>query len=335
MPQYVICARKIGKDGRFQPSPGPIQFLKVPDGADQMEPGHKIPPEAWVGEVRSLADGDTDPRTGDGGDVLIFIHGYNNDSPAILKRQEYLSEDLKAEGFKGIVVSFDWPSDNSTLNYLEDRGDAADTALFLVEKGIKLLARGQGRGCETNIHLLGHSTGAYVILEAFIQAEKREDLFKSNWRVGQVALIGGDIASANLGEGDQWAQPLFGRCDRVTNYFSGHDFVLAVSNAKRLGTSPRAGRVGAAHPSNPKVADVDCTRYFEGLDPKKCRFQGTFAHSWHIGNPVFARDLAMTLTAGMDRAALPTRLRGPEGRFQLQDAARPTHETNWAMAHSE
>jgi len=45
-----------------------------------------------------------------------------------------------AEGWEGIVASFDWPSANSTLNYIEDRSDASKVALMLVNRGITLLA---------------------------------------------------------------------------------------------------------------------------------------------------------------------------------------------------
>ncbi|PAW69063.1 MAG: hypothetical protein B9S34_00010 [Opitutia bacterium Tous-C1TDCM] len=122
--------------------------------------------------MRDAADGIADSRVSEGGDVVIFIHGYNNSPQVISERQKFLSEDLAAEGFSGVVISFDWPAANSTLNYLEDRSDAAAVAKLLVTYGIARLLRGQEEGCKTNVHLLGHSTGAYIICEALAQAEK-------------------------------------------------------------------------------------------------------------------------------------------------------------------
>ncbi|HWP24376.1 MAG TPA: hypothetical protein VNM15_09405, partial [Candidatus Binatia bacterium] len=45
---------------------------------------------------------------------------------------------------------------------------------------------------------------------------------------------------------DRRAAPMFRRIMRLTNYQNPYDYVLAASNAKRLGVAPRAGRVGLA-----------------------------------------------------------------------------------------
>ncbi|MEX5684106.1 alpha/beta hydrolase [Pseudomonas silesiensis] len=79
-------------------------------------------------EVIATADGVEDEITGLTGDILFFVHGYNNDIPTVLWRTKTLQASLAAQGQKGLVVGFDWLSDNSTLNYLEDRSDAAKVA---------------------------------------------------------------------------------------------------------------------------------------------------------------------------------------------------------------
>src|SRR6185503_10541127 len=114
--------------------------------------------------------------------------------------------DLAAEGFSGVVISFDWPSANSTLNYLEDRWDAAAVATKLVTHGIRVIADCQESGGQTNIHLLGHSTGAYLIMEACAQADKKGSLFKKDWRISQVAFIGGDVSASSLATDSAWSQ---------------------------------------------------------------------------------------------------------------------------------
>ena len=325
---YVISARNV-KKGTFEAEPGKVRYLKVKD--DELpSPADEIPVKQWMEEVRDLADGRADQKVAEGGDVLVFIHGYNNDAQAIRDRQLRLGLDLAAEQWRGVVVSFDWPSDNSTLNYLEDRADAAEVARELVSRGIRPLAEGQENGCKTNIHLIGHSTGAYVIMEAFAQAEKDGALFKSDWRIAQVALIGGDIASASLAADSEWAAPLFRRVMRLTNYQNPFDHVLAASNAKRLGVAPRAGRVGLPPHAHAKTVNVNCGEYFQTLDPRTSTFFGTFAHSWHIGNRIFARDLAMTMEGRIDRNAVPTR-RSVDSQLVLQDKPRPQHYADWSM----
>jgi esterase/lipase superfamily enzyme len=258
------------------------------------------------------------------------VHGYNNDIGVVLQRQRRLQADLRAEGWRGIVVAFDWPSDNKTLNYLEDRADAAAVASQLVTHGIAPMAIGQLSGCKTNVHLLGHSTGAYVIVEAFATAQKHGALFKTPWRVAQCAFIAGDVSSGSLAADSDWAQPMYERIMRLTNYSNPFDQVLGISNAKRLGTAPRAGRVGLPNDLHPKSVNVNCGPYFQTLNPKTATFFGTFNHSWHIGDRVFARDLAMTLEGAIDRNALPTRAT-VDGGLTLIDGHRPKFQKYWHM----
>ena len=336
---YVISARR-ASNNEFDDEPGPIRFLRVPATATTTLPANAVSGKgdlkSWVDEAIGLADGDLNPNSiSPRGDILVFIHGYNNSGPDILWRHRRLTQDLTAEGWRGLVVSFDWPCANNTLNYLEDRSDAAEVAIELVRKCFTLLSEGQARGCETNIHLLGHSTGAYVIMEAFANAQKDGGLFKSHWRFGQVAFIGGDIASSSLSSAEKWADPLFQRINRLTNYSNPNDAVLAVSNAKRLGAAPRAGRVGLPDDSSGKAVNVDCGAYFVTLDPKQSIFcpGANFTHSWHVGDRLFARDLAMTLEGAIDRKAIPTR-DTIDGKLVLADHPRPSFMGAWNIKES-
>ena len=307
---FIICVRDVDKKGRFVAEPGDTKFLRVPYGARRYDTSNAMTRERWRMAVTAAADGEQDDVTGMTGDVLVFVHGYNNSPDAITWRTEMLQETLKQQSWRGQVIAFDWPSDNSTLNYLEDRSDAAAVADRMVTDAIGLLAEAQNdtkNPCTINVHVLGHSTGAYVIMEAFAQAQKHGSLFRTDWRVAQVGLIGADIAADSLKADSDWSRPLFNRCVRLTNYSNRHDKVLGVSNAKRLGTSPRAGRVGLPSGAHPKAVNVDCTDYFATKDPSQSRFNGTFNHSWHIGDSVFALDLALTLEGAIDRQALPTR----------------------------
>jgi pimeloyl-ACP methyl ester carboxylesterase len=329
---YVITTRAI-RSGAFVADVGTVRYLRVPGDVAVPTPTMGTSGQSdinkWVAEVRALADGAPNPNSiSVAGDVLIFVHGYNNDLPIIMQRHRQLAKDLSAEGWKGVVISFDWPSGNNTLAYIEDRSRAADVALQLVKKCIRVLAAGQETGCVTNVHLLGHSTGAYVLMEAFAQAEKDGNLFKSDWRVSQTAFIAGDVASSSLSITDAWSAPMFKRILRLTNYSNPYDSVLAASNAKRLGVAPRAGRVGLPADANSKAVNVNCGGYFLTLDPTKSTYFGDFTHSWHIGNRVFARDLAMVIEGAVDRNAITTRT-VKDGQLSLQDAPRPQFMKDW------
>jgi pimeloyl-ACP methyl ester carboxylesterase len=326
---YVICARNIVGGREFGSNVGTPRFLKVPRSVPAL-PEHRIDVNDWLKEVVDLADGVADGVLNPKGHVLVFVHGYNNTRQEISDRHGILQETLLEEGWRGVVVSYDWPSDDSTLNYLEDRADAAATAQYLVTHGIGLIVKGQAKlGCETNIHLLGHSTGAYVIMEGFAQAQKVGELFREPWRIGQVAFIGADVAADSLDADCDWGRPLFARIMRLTNYSNGFDDVLAVSNAKRLGTAPRVGRAGLTKNADPKAVNVSCSDYFRAFDPDaQARKVGWWNHSWHIGNPVWTRDLAMTLEGRYDRSVIPTReMRA--GGLHLREGERPPHEEAW------
>lgn len=329
---YVVSTREADDQGRLGAESGPTRFLRVPWSAKGYDATHEIKNrDRWRQQVRAAASTDRDELTGSTGEVLLFVHGYNNTPEEITWRTKTLQQTLEDAGWRGLVLAFDWPSNNQVLNYLEDRSDAAEVAERLVTDCIQMLADAradEAHPCDINVHLMGHSTGAYVIMEAFNQAQKRGALYRADWRVAQVAFIAADVSAASLAVGSEWAQALFDRCVRLTNYANRYDKVLGVSNAKRLGTAPRAGRVGLPADSHPKTINIDCSDYFVTKDPSKSQFTGTFNHSWHIGDPVFALDLALTLEASIDRHALPTRRQSAAG-LALQPGQRPGFQAAW------
>lgn len=332
---FLVCTRGTDKQGKFNGEPGPTTFLRVAQGKSLFSPVDKLSPERWLKAVVAASDGVEDEITGSTGEILFFVHGYNNTPEAVLWRTRKLQETLGAVGWRGQVIGFDWPSENSTLNYLEDRSDAAAVAMRLIEDVLRLLIDAQFPSsvddvpCSMNVHMLGHSTGAYVIMEAFAAAAKRGEFYKKPWRIGQVAFIGGDVSSESLSADSSWATPMYDRILRLTNYSNGFDSVLAVSNAKRLGTAPRVGRVGFLHGSPRKAVNVDCSHFFKSKDPEHSEFQGTFNHSWHIGDLDFALDLALTLEGEMDRGVFPTR-RLEDGRHLLIGGGRrPDFQNQW------
>ena len=332
---FLICTRDVSEKGEFLAKPGDTTFIKVAIAKRKYSYPDAIPKELWTKSVIAAADGEEDEITGTTGDILLFVHGYNNDIQTVLWRTRTLQESLSAQGWKGLVVGFDWPSNNSTLNYLEDRYDASQVAQRLVDEALQIVVDAQFptdpkvNSCTINVHLLGHSTGAYVIMEAFANASKKGELFKKPWRIAQVAFIGGDVSSASLSSSSDWAVPMYERIFRLTNYSNRFDKVLGVSNMKHLGSAPRAGRVGLPTEIPSKAVNVDCSEYFRTKDPKQSTFTGTFNHSWHIGDPEFALDLALTLEGEIDRQAITTR-RNDQGKLTLvAGQGRPEYQEGW------
>ena len=314
MSEYVVCVRnKKTEDGErvFGNEPGPTLFLKVP-GNRYPKPSQAITRRDWVSEILVQAEMGVNEITGKPtGNILVFIHGYNNSQEIVLKRHRKLESDLRAAGYRGAVISYDWPSAQSGLNYLEDRDDAKDTARRLRDDCISLFSSQQVAGCEINVHLLGHSTGAYVIRHAFTDADEKTSIKNRPWTVSQIAFIGGDISSRSMSIKDSKSKSLYRHCVRLTNYENPYDSVLKLSNTKRIGLAPRVGRVGLPEDAHEKAINVNCGPYFNQLDEDALTqgvdYYGSFPHSWHIGDATFAQDLAATIAGDIDRHKIPTR----------------------------
>ena len=318
---YVITARAAAGAG-FGDEVGPTVFLQVPGAAADTAPAQAIARDEWVRAVLAQAGRTRDATGIVRGDVLAFIHGYNSAPPLVLRRHRRLRADLRQHGYAGAVVSFDWPAGDSALAYLADREKAKLTAFDLVRDCIALFARMQGLGdCEVNVHLLAHSTGAYVVREAFDDADDRQAIAAVNWTASQVALISADISAAAMAEGSPASASIYRHCLRLTNYANPFDEVLQLANVKRAGLAPRLGRVGLPADAPGKAVNVDCGEYYQKMIRTRPAdtIIGVPSHSWQIGDPVFTEDLARTLSGDLDRSAIPTRQGLPSGRFKLVD----------------
>jgi esterase/lipase superfamily enzyme len=318
---YVMSVRAV-KQGAFVPDVGPTRFLRVP-GDVNPSPDQAGPAAAWYAEVQAAGSWRND-KGEDRGDILIVVHGFNMSMAEVMDRHRRVKTGLAALGFKGVVISYDWPSDNQVLAYLPDRHRAKLTALQLVTDGISYLSKKQTADCPINIHLLGHSTGAYVIREAFDDADDSQ-LKNSAWSISQMMLIAGDISADSLSAGDSGAESMYNHSVRLTNYSNRHDSVLDLSNVKRLGVAPRVGRVGLPSDAPPKAVNINCSDYYALLDgdptiqskDEPLGRAGAPSHSWYFGNAIFTLDLFNTLI-GVDRESSPTRVTAPDGTINLR-----------------
>ncbi len=183
--------------------PGKTAFLAVPDGKDDFGTNQRMRPADWVRAVLKQIPAARDATGMLRRDLLVFIHGYDNTPGIVLQRHRRLRADLRDASYGGGVVSFDWPSGDVALAYLDDREKAKQTAFALVRDCIELFARTQlSPDCDVNVHLLAHSTGAYVVREAFDDADDRRAIASLNWTVSQIAFIAGDISASSMSQGN-------------------------------------------------------------------------------------------------------------------------------------
>lgn len=310
MPDYIISVRRIRR-GKFIAEPGRTRFLATPANRVPV-PDHAISRSSWLKAVLSEGRIGKHKESGDDcGDITVFVHGYNTSPGDVAKRHRTFRKSLAAHGYKGAVISFDWPSDDRAINYLEDRNDAKITALRLVDDCISLLAAQHRRGCRYNLHVVAHSMGSYVVREAFDDADDRPAIAASNWNVSQMCLVAADVSSASMSASDSRSRSLYRHCTRLTNYYNPYDSALKLSDIKRAGVAARAGRRGLPADRPDKSVDVNCGPSF-----KASRQEGA-GHSWYFDSPEFMRDLAETLSGDADGRVTAKRHRDEDGDLLL------------------
>ncbi len=293
---HIFTSRGVVQ-GVFGSDPGPTRYLAVPAAATDTRPAQQVTRRAFVDAI--LAE------TGPTGDVLIYVHGFNTDPATMLARHRLIRAGLAADGYRGVVVSYDWPAASSALNYLEDRTDAKLTALRLVTDGIAPFSRLVRQDCRVNVHVLAHSMGAFVLREAFDDADDRPAVAATGWTVSQVMLAAADVSADSMGA-TAVSSSLYRHCVRLTNYSNPFDAVLSVSGAKRVGVSPRVGRIGLPAHAPAKAVNVDVGDYYDSHRADFAQVPNA-DHAWFFYDPVFLRDVHFTLQGRIDRAAIPTR----------------------------
>lgn len=304
MTNYFICLRNKSGNG-FGENIGSTSYLVLPD--------KEITKADYVYEARVKKEIFLKSINPDNAskNVVVFIHGFNNGIASVLARHNGLKAGLQKAGFDGDLISFDWPCDDSPLMYLPDRHKAKETAFRLVSDGIKLLANQYSRDCKLTVHLIAHSTGAYLIREAFDDATTTDEVADVSWTVGQLIFIAGDVSSESLAADE--AKNIYSRCNRFTNYFNQYDEVLAISNAKRLGFKNRAGRVGLPGIIPNKAVDVNCSDYYKNSETNLNVVVGAKSHSWYFYSEEWYKDVNETILGNLDRNVIPTRDKKDDG----------------------
>ena len=112
-----------------------------------------------------------------GGEAVIFVHGFNNNFAEGLYRVAQFSHDLK---LPGTIVHYSWPSAANPLGYVYDR----DSALF-ARDGLENLIEEVADAGATRILLVAHSMGAALTMEALRQTAIRGNrcrIVHTRWR---------------------------------------------------------------------------------------------------------------------------------------------------------
>jgi len=224
-------------------------------------------------------------------EILVFIHGYNTDFGLAMRRAAQLAADLQ---FDGVMVAFSWPSAGWPTSYVADQNNA-DWAAPGLARTLRLLVDESGA---VRIHLLAHSMGGRILLDAFDELMRERDsgtlpLF------GQVIFAAPDVDAAIFA---QTARRLLPVASRFTLYASDSDMAMAAARSV-AGGYPRAGDSGSGIVVLPGMDTVDASAVRDDI----------FGHEYFGESAPVLDDMRLLLTDGTGAAARPRMERRAHG----------------------
>jgi esterase/lipase superfamily enzyme len=166
-----------------------------------------------------------------GGDVLIYVHGFNQTFETAALDAARLSDAIK---FRGQTMVFSWPSKAGLFDYAYDR----DSAMFSRDDFERVLASIVSAPSASRVHIVAHSMGTMLTLESLRQLYGRYGDTVTG-RIGAVVFAAPDIDMDVFSSAVSRIGPLAGK---ITIIASTNDRALALSGRLAGGMT----RVGAA-----------------------------------------------------------------------------------------
>ncbi|MBU0491630.1 MAG: alpha/beta fold hydrolase [Chloroflexi bacterium] len=252
-------------------------------------------PTTWAEQVKAAANG---------GPVIVFVHGYNNSATKLVETHNKLNRELAIAlgGRPFCLVSFDWPTDDKGDTYFHDRRNAEASAPHLRPDCLDPLAG-------LDVHLLGHSMGAYVIQLACSEP--------ASWQINHLILAAADVKASDLATSADSLTHLLTHCTDLTCYYSADDKALAVS-ALIPGHGPRLGRTGFTQSTTdrePQCVNIKCTPYYEA-NIKPDDGSALTSHVWYLDCADFIADLTHIIT---EAPSFPNRSPDPSSNKNWYD----------------
>ena len=174
-------------------------------------------------------------RIGVNRDVLVFVHGFNTSFEEARDRAAQITADSR---FGGVAVLFTWPTKHELFGYVSDK-DSATASRDALQDLLQDVSATPGVG---KIHVLAHSMGGWLAMEALRQASIAGNRDLSG-HLGEVMLASPDIDMDVFA-----AQMAHLRPANVTVFATANDRALSLSSA----IAQSRQRVGAINPSKPE-----------------------------------------------------------------------------------
>jgi esterase/lipase superfamily enzyme len=188
-----------------------------------------------------------------GGDVLLYIHGFNTTFETAALDAARLSDGIK---FAGQTMVFSWPSKAKLLDYGYDRESAMWSRDALEEVLEELIAApAAGR-----VHIVAHSIGTMLTLEALRELYAKEGDAAAD-RIGAVVFASPDIDIDVFKSSVERIGPLAGKIMVIT---ATNDRALAVSRWMAGGIT-RVGDAEKARLEKLGLRVIDASRQGWGI----------------------------------------------------------------------
>ena len=167
------------------------------------------------------------------GDVLLYIHGFNQSFETATLDAARLADALR---FSGRTVLFSWPSRNKLFDYIADR-ESATWSRDALETTLDSLVTRPGVG---RVNIVAHSMGAMLAIEGLRQIYAKYGERLSD-KIGAIILAAPDLDIDVFSSSIARMRPLASRISVIT---SNDDRALAV--VTNLSGGARVGRVQKA-----------------------------------------------------------------------------------------
>lgn len=192
----------------------------------EMPPLNETPPEAEEAAIAAFAQAvNAGLSVSRSKDIYIFIHGFNT---SFVDNMTLGAEMFHYLGRDGVFINYGWPSQDSVFDYSADKSTAsASTRPFRL-----LLTRLANRSNVEQIHILAHSAGAPIAVEALRQLRlmhfsEPAAATRTRYKIGRLVLVAPDM---DLGDfGNAVADGATAVPERTTIYISSRDKALDIS----------------------------------------------------------------------------------------------------------
>lgn len=216
------------------------------------------------------------------GDVLLYIHGFKNSFEDAILRTAQIKLDLE---FPGHALAFTWPSDAARGEALSDAYRRVETLVPAASAVLgELLELLRSRGTTGEVHVIAHSLGCRVLLEAVHERSRDVDTGKPRMRFGHVVLAAADVDWPTFAT---QAPSLLRSTRKVTYYYSTRDMPLAMSKSLH-GDRPPIGLCPLLHPGVDTI-NADAVN----------QLSYSLGHSYYSASNPLLDDLMLTIVRGL------------------------------------